>query len=805
MNFAVRFLACWFYLLVSAYALNLVDAKATEVVVSEVKSAVNGPEPSQKQAIPEASESDVTKWPVVVYAIRINDQDFGDTILIQAPDGRLLAGRSNLDTWRLKPPAVAPILIMGESYYPLNAYEDILIHLDEKLQKLALQLPPRYFPMTMIGHASAINIPPPPAYLGGFGNYDLFYSSTSGASTSNTLNGAFEVGMFNQLGAGVTGFLTKNGNGNSDIIRLDSTWTRDFPAEIKTLTLGDTIGNSGAWGRPVRFGGIRYGTNFATQPGFIKQPLPGISGESALPSTTELYINGILRQSQNIPPGPFQISNLPVINGEGTVKIVVRDLLGREQVISQPYYVSTQLLRKGLTEESSEIGFIRNDFGIESNNYGRFAATVQRRKGFSDSFTGEARVEVLSSQQTGGLSGNFAFPGLGIFNVAAAASHNNAGYGGLLMTSFEHQTSSGINFSVSSQSTTPHFTQLGLQSGQQPPARITSANVGFSTGHYGSLGFSYVMQDNRSTLNNELISANYSLSVGKSSALIISGYKSLIGESTQALSVTLSVGFGERSSAYINQVSQKNANQTAAQFQQNLPAGTGMGYRLLATSGDSGERQEAGLSLQNSIGTYSVETGHADGINSYRANASGGLAVLGSRVYLSRRLTNSFGVVQMPEFPNLGIYVNNQLVDRTDEHGNAMLPNLQAYQDNPVAINPDELPLDAEVNAIKVSAIPYFRSGVLVSLPIKRIKSALLTILQADGIPMPLGSEVSLAGRDEIFMVAERGEVYVTGLAAKNRLRARWEEQTCEFEMDVDLNSGPLAKLGPYTCIGVKP
>ena len=54
----------------------------------------------------------------------------------------------------------------------------------------------------------------------------------------------------------------------------------------------------------------------------------------------------------------------------------MRDLLGREQVISQPYYASSLLLREGLIDDSNEIGFVRNDFGIRSNDYGRFVTTV---------------------------------------------------------------------------------------------------------------------------------------------------------------------------------------------------------------------------------------------------------------------------------------------------------------------------------------------------------------------------------------------------------------------------------------------
>ena len=594
---------------------------------------------------------------LTLFAVRINDQDFGDALLMRAADGTLLVSKTSLEAWRMNPPETTAVMFEGEPYYPLTAYQGGRLNVDENLLQLSLELPPRYFTLNLIGNAQAIVVPPPPKYTGGFGNYDLFYNKTDGSGGTSTLNGTFEAGIFNQYGAGVTGFLAQDmGSDHSRMIRLDSTWTRDFPGEIKTLTMGDTIGNSGTWGRPVRFGGVRYGTNFATQPGFIKFPLPGLSGEAALPSTTELYVNGILRQSGTLPPGPFQINNLPVVTGDGNVKVVVRDLMGREQVISQPYYASTLLLRKGLAAESNEIGFVRNNYGIDSNDYGRFVVAAQRSKGFTDSFTGEARVEAVSGQQTAGLGGSLALPAIGIFSIASAASHSNDGYGGLLLTSYERQSATGLSFGIRSQSTTPQFAQMGLQPGQQAPARVTSANVGFSTGRFGSLGVSYVLQDNRSTPDNEIISANYSMSVGKSSALIVSAYKTLTGESNQALSITLSVGFGERSSASLNHVAQKDSSQTVAQVQQNLPAGTGTGYRLLAAVGDPNDRQEAGFSVQNDIGTYVVEAGHGGGITSYRASASGGVAFLGGRTFLSRRISNSFGVVQVPDFRDVRSY-----------------------------------------------------------------------------------------------------------------------------------------------------
>jgi outer membrane usher protein len=176
---------------------------------------------------------------------------------------------------------------------------------------------------------------------------------------------------------------------------------------------------------------------------------------------------------------------------------------------------------------------------------------------------------------------------------------------------------------------------------------------------------------------------------------------------------------------------------------------------------------------------------------------------------LSRRITDSFAVVQVPDYSGVGIYADNQLVARTDADGNALLPRLRPYQKNTVRIEQADLPLDAQIDAVQLDAVPYFRSGLLLKFPVKRSRGALLTIVLENGEPLPAGAQVQIIGdnveENEVFPTGLRGEVYLTGLAVSNRLRVTWRDQSCEFVLPFPESTDPLPHLGTYICTGVEP
>jgi outer membrane usher protein len=82
-------------------------------------------------------------------------------------------------------------------------------------------------------------------------------------------------------------------------------------------------------------------------------------------------------------------------------------------------------------------------------------------------------------------------------------------------------------------------------------------------------------------------------------------------------------------------------------------------------------------------------------------------------------------------------------------------------------------------------------------------------VVLENGEPLPAGAQVQIIGdktqENEVFPTGMRGEVYLTGLAASNRLKVTWQMQSCEFELPFPVSTEPLPHLGTYICNKVEP
>ncbi len=736
-------------------------------------------------------------------AVKINTEDsVRNALVLKRTDGRFLVSKSDLNNWRIKLPGVTPVKHDQEEYYPLDTIRGMSYQLDSSDQTLMIEASPSLYDATTIQGIAKGFVKPSPSPLGGFLNYEVNIGHAQGQTSRN---GLLELGIHGPAGVGVSSFLGRDANNASNnasksVIRLDTTFTKDIPEQLSSLRFGDIINKPGSWGRSVRVGGVQWGTNFSTQPTFISFPLPGLSGEAALPSTVDLFVNDSLRLTKQLPTGPFSIQDLPVVTGMGEARLVTTDILGRERVIFQPYYVTPRLLQKGLHEYSYEAGFIRENYGLQSNDYGRFVAVGTHRLGITDRFTGEIHSEVLVDQQALGLSGVWLMPRIGVFNTSVAASNSKNKQGGLLSLGFERQ-SRRLGFGVNTQFTSKEFLQTGFQSNQPPPKQLTQAFTSWAAGK-GSFGLSYILQNFRDRERVELINASFSTNFFGFGFLGLSALQFLSGDKASIMGFSFTHVIDNRTTASANMTSQSDSALGSLQVQRSLPVGTGYGYQLSQGFGDS-DRKAAGLFAQNDMGTYAFEAAQSMGEDAFRANISGGVALINRGAFLTRRVGDSFALVDVPGFPGVRVYADNQVVGTTNSDGHAFIPRLRPYQKNALRIEQADLPMNAQIDSVDLNVIPRFRSGVVAKFPVMQQEQGTIKVMTENAKPIPAGAVAYVTGANTAFPVGLEGEIFLTGLTSKNHIKIIWDQYSCEIDVPYKKSADPLPFLGTYICKGV--
>lgn len=100
---------------------------------------------------------------------------------------------------------------------------------------------------------------------------------------------------------------------------------------------------------------------------------------------------------------------------------------------------------------------------------------------------------------------------------------------------------------------------------------------------------------------------------------------------------------------------------------------------------------------------------------------------------------------------------------------------------------------------------PGLRSGVVVEFPVRVSRAASFRLVDEAGRDLPPGAVVRIADDEREHPVGFGGLVFVSGLAAANRLVAEWHGRRCGFELVLAGDAEPLPDLGVLICKGVTP
>ncbi|MCJ9430623.1 fimbria/pilus outer membrane usher protein [Kordiimonas marina] len=728
--------------------------------------------------------------------ITVNDVDRSGVYPALARGDEFALGVEAFRTLGFLVPEVTPEDYHGQQYLPLSALKGASYIFDSQHLSLKITCKAVCFPGSGV---TGVWQPPKvdPTPFGAFLNYDLVAEKNTSA---NYIGALTELGVFSEHGTGIMTAAASHQSSDTSLTRLETSWTIDRAEKRQRWRFGDSITEPGGWGRASRFGGIQFGTDFSLQPGFVTFPTPTILGEASLPSTADIYVNGVQRSSVQVEPGPFTIEQPPVITGSGDLKVVVRDLLGRETVLIQPFYASRNLLRRGLASFSVEAGALRQNYGIGSFDYGDVFVSGSFRKGFSDHLTAGLHVEASGKRAGIGPNIDWQMPFGGILSAATAVSVNHGRFGAILQTNF-NWTSHNFGVQVSHEMTTKDFARLGTAEGVREARMRTSANAGLDLSRYGAVSLNYTRVDERDSDDFEIVSANYSKRVGNLGTLGVNASKSFGAFADTMLYISFTTRLGDRTTGSASLDRSAGQWTGTARVTNSAPYEGGFGYRAEA-SRDQTQRGRAGVTYEGSHGRLDLDVSKTQSGEAARLGARGGVIFIGGDTYMTRTVDESFALVEVGDFEGIGVLKENRRVTETNDKGRALITGLRAFEENRISIDPLDLPLSADIGTSAMVRVPRRRSGVVAAFPIGRVRSAVARIVDVSGTPLKPGTMMHALDGGSDFPVGFGGEVYMMGLTKPMRFEARLKTGACRITIPAVAASPVPIRLGVIVCKG---
>lgn len=701
---------------------------------------------------------------------------------------------ADLQAWRVRVPPEAVRLHEGQEVALLSRIPGLVHRVEAAGQVLVLEAAPAALqPHRADADRERLPLKMTPALGGAFANYDAFVQHGTGTAVS----GIVEAGVFNDKGSGTaTVAIAPQGSTGPRLLRLDTQWTTHFPEAMRSLRVGDTTSQPGSWGRAVRFAGVQWASNFALRPGFVPYALPTVRGSSALPSTLDVFVDNVRRLQVPVPAGPFDVINVPVLTGQGDMRVVVRDVLGREQTILAPYLVTPRLLRAGLEEASYEAGWLRRAYGVRDNSYGPFVASATRRTGVTDTLTREWHAEVSRDRQAGGATAVRPW-GDGVASLGGALSHGKARGAGALLQADAEQRMGDANVHARASWSSAGFAQVGQSAFAERQTLAIGASLPFGG---QTVTASFARRASWGGDAASVVTAMYSRRVGDAQ-LSLYAMRDLAQAGTASAGVMVLWAPDGRTAVGADIASQ--AGKAAAQVQVQRQAAQEGDVALRVVSADPGgqQRWQAGASWQGPAVALKAEAaGARDMPSSTRIGARGGVATAGGEWFAGRALEGSFAVVQAGNVPGVRVYRDNHEVARTDAGGRALVTGLRAWEPNLIAIEADDLPLDVSLPATAITVTPAARVGVGVAFSLVAERGIAFHAVDEGGAPLPPGTRLETRGGAQQAVVGLEGRAAMHPYQPGEAIIAVVGKRRCRLELPSALPAGPLPELGRLVC-----
>jgi outer membrane usher protein len=714
----------------------------------------------------------------------INGIDSELIVQFHRDDARLSASGDDLRALGFERPA-------GAAPVALDAIPGVRYRLDVARQVVEIEADAAALQAVDLAPRPAMQ-PLSAAAWGGVLNYagyaDRAYGRLRGGAT-------LEGRLFGPVGMVMNGAVVRDRRGGRGLAvrRLETRYVLDDPARMVRLTIGDHVATDGTGGGAVRAAGVQFSTRFSLQPDLVTAPMPRLAGGSGVPSTIDLFVDGVRQSSQTAGAGTYRVSQTPIVNGAGQVSMVVRDILGRETVQTLSFYGTTALLRPGLHAFSAQAGLLRKDaFGARDRYRDAFASGTWRR-GMNDRLTLEARGVAARSIGQAGFSLNGKAGEFALFSVGADVARHRDGHG-VQAVAAVRRDAGRMSFYVNVQKAFGDFRTIAARAGD--PVTRMQAQIGgaFQSAALGSFSISATRFRTRA-YDSRILAGNWSHQIGPRLMLFGNMVHSRYGRTETIATLGLTMPLGNRSTAAVQGVRDRNGLSGSASWSDAPPIEGGIGLRAALSGGaNAPTRAIGGATLRGALGEMGFDAALTGRSSAVRAFGSGSAVWLGGGMpRLAGHVGESFALVETGH-PNVGVQVENRFAGRTGRDGRLLVPDLPAQAPTKISVDMEDLGIAYDTVAGQAIVRPRDGTGTIVGLAVRQVRTATVRLVDERGAVLPLGSIVRRAdGREDV--VAYDGIVDLRDVDAEVKAEVRTPSGRCRIAF-------PPATAETVTCHG---
>ncbi|EPK7361701.1 fimbrial biogenesis usher protein [Kluyvera ascorbata] len=739
--------------------------------------------------------------------------------------------RGQLVSMGLNAEAVSGInALAADACVPLiEMIKDATIRLDVGQQRLYLTIPQAFMGNQARGYI------PPELWDNGITAALLNYNFT-GNNVRNDIAGSSQYAYLNlqsgvNLGAwrlrdNSTWSYTSGGSSSSNENKWQhvNTWLeRDITPIRSRLTLGDSYTNGDVFDG-INFRGAQLASDDNMLPDSQKGFAPVIHGIARGTAQVSVKQNGYEIYHSTVSPGPFAINDLYAAGNGGDLQVSIKEADGSSQNFTVPYSSVPVLQREGHTryaitageyrsgnDQQEEPSFFQStllhglpagwtlyggtqladryrafNMGLGKNmgDWGALSMDITQANATlpDDSKHQGQSVRFLYNKSLSELGTNIQLVGYrystrGYFSFADTAYRRMSGY--------DVETQDGV---IQVKPTFTDYYNLAYSKRGKVQASVTqqlgrTATLYVSGSHQTYWGSNTADEQLQVGLNTAVDDINWTLSYSLTKSAWQEGRD-------QMLAVNVNIPFShwmrsDNASAWRQASASYSMSNDLKGRMTNLAGlyGTVLEDNNLSYSvqtgysgggeGNSGGSGYAALNYRGGYGNANVGYSHSDGIKQLYYGMSGGVLAHANGITLGQPLNDTVVLIKAPGAE--GTKVENQTGVRTDWRGYAVLPYATEYRENRVALDTNTLADNVDLDDAVVNVVPTH--GAIVRAEFKaQVGMKLLMTLTRGGKPVPFGAMVTADNNQNSSIVADNGQVYLSGMPAEGKVQVRWGE-----------------------------